>query len=156
MSLRSLIPFSMFLVSVIILSCNHVYKEYDKASFPGYSWSAGQEIRFTPEIKDIEKKYSIIIGIRHLYAIPQNSLNINVRSVSPSGKETTSQYTVTVRDGRGQATGNCAGDICDLETTVEETVIFAEPGVYQYFISHRSQSKIPGIMEVGLVIDEND
>jgi hypothetical protein len=52
---------------------------------------------------------------------------------------------------------SCSGDLCDLETVVFEDFKFEEVGEYKIAISHNEKGyKIPGIIEVGLIIDKKD
>lgn len=141
----------------LTLSCNHVYKEYDKDSFPTYSWQHGQEILFTPTIEDISKSYELALGVRHLYGFPLDKITVTIKTISPSGKESTKDYELAIKDSENNYISKCAGDICDLETIVENNIKYEEPGKYKYLITHTVQAnKIPGVMELGLIIDEKD
>jgi hypothetical protein len=55
-------------ILLLTTSC-HFYKEYDKKSFPTYSWNDGQEVLFNPKIEDNTKAYEIILGLRHHYGL---------------------------------------------------------------------------------------
>jgi gliding motility-associated lipoprotein GldH len=142
-------------ILLIAFSCNHVYKEYDKESFPSYSWKSGKAITFTPEISDATKTYKLILGMRHLYGFQLNSVSVAVKSISPSGKESVKNYKFIVKDAANNYLAKCSGDLCDLEIVAEEQLTFEETGTYTYIINHIEKSdKIPGVMEIGLIIDE--
>jgi gliding motility-associated lipoprotein GldH len=148
---------TFFTVLLLVTSCNHVYKEYDKKSFPNYSWRSGQTITFKPKIDDTKKGYNLTLGIRHLYGFQLSSIMVTVKSISPSGRETSRDYEFKIKDPKGKYIGSCAGDLCDLETMVESNVRFDETGEYTYLVSHNLQlDRIPGVMEFGLIIDELD
>ena len=155
MNIKSIL--TIFTIVLLTTSCGHVYKEYDKESFPTYSWKYGQEIVFNPSIEDINKSYDLILGIRHLYGFQLSGINVTVKSISPSGKETSKDYDFKIMKSDGKYIGSCGGDLCDLETMVDENIKFEEPGQYKYVITHNVQvDRIPGIMEFGLIIDERD
>jgi gliding motility-associated lipoprotein GldH len=155
MNKNSIFTFLVILSSAI--SCNHVYKEYDKDSFPNYSWKQGQELTFSPNIKDVNKGYKLTLGIRHLYGFSLASMNVAVTTLSPSGKKTTQNYTIVIKDSDSKYVGSCAGDICDLEVVVEDNIRYEETGQYQYFVTHQVKAdKIRGVMEFGLIIDEKE
>ena len=142
---------------LLTISCNHVYKEYDKESFPTYTWKSGQEINFNPTIEDVNKSYKLTLGIRHLYGFQLSSINVTVKSISPSGKEATKDYEFKIKDSEDKYIGSCGGDLCDLETVVDDNIKFEEPGQYKYSITHNVQAdRIPGVMEFGLIIDAVD
>lgn len=133
------------------------FGRYYKDSFSTYSWQHGQEILFTPTIEDISKSYALALGVRHLYGFPLDKITVTIKTISPSGKETTKDYELAVKDSQNNYISKCAGDICDLETTVETNITYEEPGKYKYLVSHTVQvNKIPGVMELGLIIDEKD
>ncbi|HEY3402246.1 MAG TPA: hypothetical protein VGK59_02600 [Ohtaekwangia sp.] len=142
---------------VVLISCTHVYKEYDKESFPTYTWKSGQGIVFKPVIEDVSKSYSLTLGIRHLYGFQLNSIPVTVRMISPSGKESTADYDFRTRNSENEYLAKCGGDLCDLETVVEENLKFGEAGTYTYVVTHQVQAdQIPGVMEFGLIIDAKD
>lgn len=143
-------------IALLTISC-HVYKEYDKESFPTYVWKAGQEIKFDPTIENISKTYSLTLGIRHLFGFQPGSLSVSVRSVSPSGKEKIREYELQIKDSEGEYISKCGGDLCDLETMVDTKIKFEEAGAYSFFITPNFQGdKIPGVMEFGLILDVVD
>ena len=147
--------YTYLLVMLLLLSCNHVYKEYDKASFPVYIWKSGQEIAFSPNIEDIEQTYTLTVAIRHVYGIPASEIGISIRSIAPSGKETINTYNLEIKNSSNEYAGSCAGDLCDLEKMVNENLKFDEPGEHKFIITHNIRGKnIPGIMEVGMIIDK--
>jgi gliding motility-associated lipoprotein GldH len=135
-------------------SC-HFYKEYDKKSFPTYSWNDGQEVVFTPKIDDNTKEYQISLGLRHHYGFQNAGFAVKIKMISPSGKETSNVYDLKVKDDANRPIGSCAGDMCDLETVILDDFKFEEIGEYKILISHNESGyRIPGIMEVGVIIDE--
>jgi len=151
------VAINTFLSLLIVCSaCNHVYREYDKEPFPTYRWPSGQKIIFKPTISDVTKSYKLTVGIRHLYAVLQaDNIQITINAVSPSGKELTWNGRLQVKDPNNKYLSKCGGDYCDLETTVAAHVRFDEAGQYQITITHDVQQSIDGIMEVGLIIDED-
>ncbi|MBL7870782.1 MAG: gliding motility lipoprotein GldH [Cyclobacteriaceae bacterium] len=155
MRIKSILTF--LTIVLLTASCGHVYRKYDKKSFPTYSWKYGQEIIFTPTIEDINKSYNLVLGIRHLYGFQLSRINVTIKSISPSGKEMIKDYEFNILKSDGKYIGSCSGDMCDLEAVVDENIKFEEAGQYKYVITHNVQvEKIPGIMEFGLIIDERD
>lgn len=144
-------------IAVLTIACNHVYKKYDKESFPTYTWKSGQEVTFAPEIDDTRKLYKLILGLRHLYGLQLESVPVTVKSISPSGKQTVKNYTLQIKNTRNENAGSCAGDICDFEMMIDDSLNFEEPGQYKYVVKHNiPSSKILGIMELGLIIDTKE
>ncbi len=147
---------TLLLIITILSSC-HYYKQYDKESFPTYVWKSGQEITFEPTIEDHTKSYRLTLGIRHLFGFEPSSIGIRVQSISPAGKEVTKDYEFQIRDGSNEYIGSCGGDLCDLETVVDDNFVFDEPGQYTFILTHiEDAAKIPGVMELGLILDPNE
>jgi gliding motility-associated lipoprotein GldH len=139
---------------LLATSCNHVYKEYDKESFPTYTWGE-QKIKFSPTIEDFSKSYRLILGIRHLYGFQLGSIEVTIKTISPSGKEVVKHYELKIKDSANRYLAKCSGDYCDLETVIEDHLSFTEGGQYTYVITHNGNAEIiPGVMELGLIIDE--
>jgi hypothetical protein len=66
-------------------------------------------------------------------------------------------YRLKIKDSQNKNIANCAGDICDLDTVVEESFKFDETGEYKILITHNEKGfKVPGIMEVGLIVDQKN
>lgn len=144
----------LFFLSFI--SCDHVYKKWEREPFAGYRWGAKTEVTFHPTIKDITKKYELVIGIRHVAGMPVSNIPVIVRIISPAGKEVIKQYYLQVLTPEGKPLAKCAGDICDLETSVGE-IVFVEPGDYQLIVLHKARGgTLVGIMEVGVILNEMD
>jgi gliding motility-associated lipoprotein GldH len=141
---------------LITTSCSSAtYEKYDKNSFVNYIWNKEQQITFNPTIEDADKPYVLTIGIRHIHGVPYDNLGVNVKSISPSGRESSRAYTISIKDADQKFKANCAGDLCDLETVVEESITFPEAGPYTYIVTHTYRSdQVPGIMSVGLIIKE--
>jgi gliding motility-associated lipoprotein GldH len=155
MNIRTIL--TCLLISFFAASCSHVYKEYNKESFPAYIWNQEKEIVFDPTINDIDKSYKIILGIRYVFGFNCNSMVLRVKSISPSGIELIKDYEIKIKDEKNNYIGNCSGDLCDMEIVAEQNFTFKELGNYQYIIKHNSESEgVSGIIEVGLIIDKND
>jgi gliding motility-associated lipoprotein GldH len=145
----------ILILAAAFISCNHVYKEYDKESFTTLSWRRGQTITFYPEIEDVSKNYNLILGLRHTYGAQIKKMNVLVTMVSPSGQEKNMEYTFDVTDDKGEYLASCAGNICDIETTADEDFKFPETGKYTFILTQNSDlDRVRGIMEFGLIIEQ--
>jgi gliding motility-associated lipoprotein GldH len=139
---------------LLVVSCNQVYKEWDKDSFTTLSWKRGQELHFSPEIRDTTGMYELVLGIRHIYGSRIASIAVSVQIVSPAGTRSVKSYNFPITDSAGKSMASCAGNMCDLETALD-TIRFSEPGNYHFVITHVSpQERIRGIMEFGLIINK--
>lgn len=138
----------------LFLSGCHTFKEHNQESFPYRSWASGKEVVFKPVIKDITKNYKISLELRHMYGVQLKNLSVNVKTISPSGKKEIGNHTFNIMDDAGKYKSKCSGDICDVETVVNQSIKLTESGEYQFIITHNIPSTgINGIMGLGLIID---
>jgi gliding motility-associated lipoprotein GldH len=141
----------------LLISCNHVYKEYKKEPFTTLSWKKGGEVIFYPEIDDVAQSYELILGIRHVYGARIRKVDVTVKIISPSGKTSLRRYAFDVMNAQDEYLADCAGDLCDLESVVDHNFKFSETGKYQFIVTHNaSQERIRGIMEFGLIISSKN
>jgi gliding motility-associated lipoprotein GldH len=145
----------LYLFSFVFFSCTHTFREYEKKSFGNLVWKEDHKVVFQPVIEDPGKKYHVQVGLRYHIGIQFNAIDVNVNIVSPSGKETSKDYKVVLRDESNKHKGSCAGDLCDLETVVIDSIALDEAGEYKVIVSRAEGGySIAGVMEVGLIIDE--
>jgi len=144
------------LTLLIFLSACSTYKEYNEDAFPEFTWEPGQEVEFKPVIEDISSSYSLGLGLRHVYGFRQSKINVSIRIIAPSGNQSITAYHFKIKDADGEYVGSCAGDMCDLETIVDENFVFTELGEHRMILSHdEGENLISGVMAVGLVLDKN-
>ena len=147
----------LFSILCFSFTACHYYKKYDKESFPTYTWKEGQEIIFHPTIDDTNTSYQLTLGIRHLFGFQPSSIGIRVKSIAPSGREVTKEYDFQIRNANKKYIGTCGGDLCDLETAVDNDIRFEEKGQYTFILTPvLNTEKVPGVMEIGLILDKND
>jgi gliding motility-associated lipoprotein GldH len=142
--------------SIVIFcnSCDHVYKQYKKEQFTMYRWQKNEPVIFEPEIINVDDAFKITIGLRHIYGFRLPKIPVRILTISPSGGQEIKQYELQIKDAKGSYIGSCAGDLCDFETVIEESIRLKEAGKYQYKVFHDLPVEtITGILEVGLIID---
>lgn len=146
----------IFLITLSVLCSCSTYSKYDEESFQNLAWEYGQEVVFNPVIENIDRSYNLSLGIRHMYGLRQDNINVTVQYTSPTGVEEVSRYDFKIKDEVGEYFGSCAGDFCDLESVVNDNINFNELGEYKFVITHNVQIKrISGVMAIGLVLDQN-
>lgn len=130
-----------------------MFKDSTEA-FPQFRWTKEQEIVFRPNIADATQSYMMSFHFRHVHGFQPIELPIELVIKAPSGASSTRSYTIPLRDERGDYLASCALDICDLETVVESSMEFPEPGEYAIHITHGLPvDPLPNVMEVGITIE---
>lgn len=145
----------LLVLMMALASCNQnrVYEKYQGT--PGLEWKKSDKKEFKVDITDTSVKYNIIIAVRHAQGFPLKYLHVDMKSMTPSKKETLKTYRLEVIGDNDQYNGKGMGDIWDLEIPVEEGVSFIEEGTYVFEIVHKEKNDpVAFIMEVGLIIDK--
>jgi len=150
--MKKLIMISIILIATV--SCtNNVFKQWDGKSFPDYIWESDREIVFEPLIDDIDRTYTITVGLRHIYGLDIPEISIGMSIVAPSESVTDKTFIIRLKDDKGQPAAECSGHLCDIETDVETSFRFSEKGKYSIkFRQLTPYKRLNGIMELGLII----
>lgn len=147
----------LFLVTTgLLTSCSEgqfFYKNWE--GIPQLQWARNNAIVNEVQVKeeDKTKKYTLLLGARHIENIPYKDVTLNLVIKSPSGKEVKNTYTLVLKNEKNEVLGEAMAEIVDLEQIVEKEFIFEETGTYTFTITQASASEIlGGFMEVGLLL----
>ncbi|HBS87762.1 MAG: hypothetical protein A2W91_11400 [Bacteroidetes bacterium GWF2_38_335] len=146
---------SVFLAFLLIAGCNPNAIFSESETIEGSKWDNTKKIVFKPEIEDISKPYDICVTLSHVYGYAPKTLDIIVKTTSPSGIKKEKEYSLFVKSEDGAYYSDCAGDYCDLKTQIEKSFKFSEPGTWEFSIEHNmAMNPLPAVMEIGLVIEK--
>ena len=135
---------------------NTIYSKYKDLSEGGV-WNQEDQLFFKVQVKDISSLYELKFLFRHLRGFAYRDLNIKVTEISPSKRESVSEYSLNLVDENGDYLGSEAMSIIDCETVVESNKQYSEKGVYIYKIEHiMSVPSIDYALELGLIVNKND
>ena len=144
----------LFVVGSSACDPNRIYEEYNK-DFSTLQWEKSKKLEFTPEIKDPQGNYKLCLAFRHVHGFQFKDMSVRVTQTTPSGKSTSKEYTFQVMNTDGGYIGECLGDICDLESVIENGIKFSEAGKYTYTVEHIiPMDVLPNVMEIGLIIEK--
>jgi len=152
--MKLLKPLSILLILGLI-SCNpnRIFENHE-SDFPDRRWEKNHIIEFNPNITDTGVEYRIYLALRHVYGFQFQNMIVKVTSTSPSGIKAVKNYEFQVLGENNEYLSDCSGDICDLETVIEESVKYTESGVYTYTVEHQMPvDPLPNVMEFGLIIE---
>ncbi len=140
----------------LLLACNpnRIYKSHEK-NLPNHRWHKDNVLEFNPNITDTVSSYRVYLALRHVYGFQHPGMKVKVTTITPSGQKETKTYTFPVFGKEQQYLSDCSGDICDLETVIEEGLVFKESGKYQYLIEHNMDvDPVRNVMSFGLIIEK--
>lgn len=142
---------------IVITACNSntVYNEHKDLS-TNMQWNRSDKIQFTPEIKDIESNYTLLVALRHVKGYPYPNLKFKIATTSPSGSVSEKEYDMQVMNEHNEYNGEGMGDLWDLEVPVELNYKFTEAGKYSFEIEHTMpQDPVQLAIEIGVKIEKN-
>ena len=157
--MKNLKYFILIILSVFLVSCsnNNVYKEYkntnSKINFDFASWEKTNILVFEILLEKPYKDLETIISIRHAMHYPFSNLKINIECEMPDGKKTKTPYDLALAENN-MFKGSGMGDIWDIDIPIELPIKFDQKGLYKLNINHEMIDKLPGVLEVGVILKE--
>ena len=150
--------FWLFIILLFVsfgCNSNKVFEEYKK--FDNLSWYRFDFLEFVVPVEETEITYDIYIVLRHLPEFPHKQIPIHLTFFSPSGEFRTADHLLALNDDEGNSLSICVGDFCDVSILVREGFRFSEPGIYNFKIENKwKKVDLPGIMEVGLLVEKSN
>ncbi len=147
---------TFFCLTVLLFSCqdsNTLFKEHQSIAM--LRWEKTESRIFNVDVKDNKPVYSATIALRHSSKLEYGDISLNIKMVSPSGKEKIANYIMPIRDRKtGNLVGSAMGDMCDTEMVFLEKITFEEIGKYSFEVSHAMKEEIISILEVGLIVQK--
>ncbi len=142
----------LIILTLSLFSCgNEVFKEYH--TFSDILWHKSDVVKFDVNVEQAGK-YNIYLPVRYTYGCPYKSISIDIKLISPSGKEQTISKEIKIMDSDNKYIGEGAGDIWDTEELAAKDYNLDETGTYKAEISQTtSEETLAFIMEVGLRIE---
>ncbi len=117
------------------------------------SWKKSQVITHQINLSDTSAQYTLQLGLRHWQSISPRAIVVSLGITSPDKKTTTKDYTLWIKDDKGEVIGEAMFELVDLVQTVEANWKITQKGDYIFKIQQKSnEDQIKDIMEVGLVL----
>ena len=139
-----------------LMACHPERKFHERQTIKSSKWEKKQVLDFEINIENNINSYNLVLDLRYFYGYYFNNLVIKLQETSPSGKETTMDFDLVIREKNGDYLGDIAGDFCDLLIPLKNKINYKEKGIYKYRISHiMEENTIPLIDEVGLILEDN-
>lgn len=141
------------LILIIFSSCEQskVYNKFEK-NFKENRWQKTDVRTYEFEIVQGATQYNMDLHFSHIFGYQFPSVPLTVTIENPDKTITTKNINLQILDEEGKDKGDCAGDICDLYTTVFEGESLPV-GKYKVAISHQFQGEfLPNILGLGIEV----
>ena len=138
-------------------SCNSkkIYEKY--IDIERITWNRFDVKTFEVEIKNVPSSYDFFVAIRHHTDVPFQYIDIRFIIYTPGGETRMLEQRIPLRDKEENLLGNGMGDLWDVVQPVRTDLLIKEPGICIVEISSKmSRIDLPGIMQVGLLVMNNE
>jgi gliding motility-associated lipoprotein GldH len=143
-----------------VYSCNpnRVYEK--NIDIPGYNWDIKNKLTYKANITDTNFIYRISVNVRHTNFFQFSNLWLMVYTTFPDGELQSQRVQLPLANKDGKWHGDCLGDICDLNVTIQERAYFNQTGTHTFTFEQIMRDKeinidyLPAIMAMGLRIDK--
>ena len=133
-----------------------IYVEHQELS-TDVSWKKVDAREFKLTVEDTNLRYNLSLSFRYVDGYQYQFAKVKVMETSPSGKQSTKEYDLKVRDDYGDYIGEPGLDIWDSEHLIETNKKYKEVGTYSYVLEHNMpKDPLHFVMEIGLILDKGN
>jgi gliding motility-associated lipoprotein GldH len=149
----------LFLLGLLAIlgfsSCNSK-KIYEKhIDIERITWNRFDVKTFEFEINKVPSSYDFFVAVRHHTDVPFQYIDIQYIIYTPGGETRMIEQRIQLRDKEGKLLGDGMGDLWDVLQPVRKDLLIKVPGICKIEISSKmSQIDLPGIMQVGIVVNK--
>lgn len=144
--------FCILCLTVALSGCNQYFMQKWE-DIPMLTWKKSRVVSHTFNISDPDAQYELQLGLRHLRDISLKALRVSLEITKPDKQSSTKEYTLQLKDEKGEVIGQAMSELVDLIQTVEPDWKITQAGEYIFKITQKSnEDELGGIIEVGVVI----
>lgn len=139
-----------FALFTALCSCGpKVYFEHEEEiSGP---WTYDHPVRFDYTVRDTSIAYDLLLNINHSSTFSTENLYVNVTTIFPDGKQTTSPVSLELASKNGDWEGKCRGDVCQITINLTTASYYKSAGVYALiFEQYARLDSLKGIFSLEL------
>lgn len=148
---RSKYSVILFLVPIILLSCDHDVIYSDSRIIEKNTWNLMNELKFNIPVDDTITASNISFIIRTGSSYPFRNIWVFVSTTSPDGKTIGDTLQYELADEKGKWFGKGLGDINELILPYKSNVYFPVKGNYIFNIQHGMRDEdLKGVYDFGI------
>ncbi len=154
---------SKFLFGISLLLAVFTFTRCDKGrifeqnqQITDYKWQYNDAKTFVAEIKDTNQHYNLFINVRHSFQFDWRNTWVKITTTFPDGQSFERRVNLVLSEPDGHWLGNCLGDNCDMQVSIQQNAIFPKPGKYTFKIAQDMRvNPLNAIKSIGLRIEKN-
>ncbi len=143
------------LVAVLALSsCDKTRVFEQNRQLKNYTWDYNDPQTFTVDIPDTGRHYNIYVNIRHSFQFEWRNAWVKITTTFPDGKSIESRVNLVLAEADGRWLGDCLGDNCDRQVSIQQNAIFPKAGKYTFTIAQDMRvNPLKAVKSIGLRIE---
>jgi gliding motility-associated lipoprotein GldH len=116
-------------------------------------WKYREELSFEYEISDTMPAYDMTIDIEHLPTFAYENLYLNTTTIFPDGKSTTYPISFQLANEKGEWSGDCSGENCNMSIEMSSGAFFKTTGKYRLvFEQYSREDNLGGIRSIAITV----
>ena len=155
--------YSRLLYAIMLLLAGFTFTACDKArifeqnqQIKDYKWQYDDAKTFVAEIKDTNQHYNLFINVRHSFQFDWRNVWVKITTTLPDGQSAEKRVNLVLSEPDGHWLGDCLGDNCDMQVSIQQNAIFPKAGKYTFkIVQDMRVNPLKGIKSVGLRIEKN-
>lgn len=150
----SVLPVIIFIVLVLLSSCNQNQAFDEVVAVPVDGWASSDTLRFNVAISDTSAVYDVLLHIRNKKTYGYSNLWLFIETTAPNGQVMSDTLEIILADNTGKWLGKGVGNVNTLLSPYITQVSFRYRGIYTFAITQGMRNTmLENILNVGLRID---
>jgi gliding motility-associated lipoprotein GldH len=151
---RSGFQFSI-LLALAFTSCDKLRIMEVNQQIAGYKWDYADPKTFEADIKDTTAHYNLYINVRHSFQFDWRNAWVKIETTFPDGKSFEKRINLVLSEPDGHWLGDCLGDNCDMQLSIQQNAIFPQAGKYKFKITQDMRvNPLTKIKSIGMRIEK--
>lgn len=148
----------LLLVCTITLglsSCDKARLFEENQQINNNSWDYKDAKTFVTEINDTSQNYNLYVNVRHSFQFEWRNAWVNIKTIFPDGKTFDKRVNLVLSEPDGHWYGDCLGDNCDLQLSIQNNAFFPQKGKYTFIITQDMRvNPLPFVKSIGMRIEK--
>lgn len=151
MKTRAILFLSLLFISVACQKAKSTYSKFD-TDFENNRWTTSDEKKYSFEITDDSKNYTIDLKFSHIYNCQYEKVPLRITISDPNGNVEQIPFVLKIKDASGKQLSDCTGDVCDVTVPFKENIRLSK-GNYTLTITNTfTGAYLPNVLGVGLEV----
>lgn len=143
------------LLCLALAACDKTRVMEVNQQIAGYKWDYADAKTFEADISDTTSHYNLYINVRHSFQFDWRNVWVKIQTTFPDGKSQEKRVNLILSEPDGHWFGDCLGDNCDMQVSIQQNAIFPEVGKYKFSIAQDMRvNPLVKIKSVGLRIEK--